>query len=96
MKKSPTKGWSKRKFVGEWAKTLQRFLAKQQDNVPPGWLRIEDALRRMGIVGVSSGHRNKMLNRMRDEGFLEKKDFKVFDGSGRRVTSITHYKIIKG
>ena len=87
------KGWNKMKFEGEWAKTLQNFLAKKQDDVPKGWLRAEEALEKMGYSGDSSGQRNKLLNAMVKEGFLEKKNFKIFDGTGRRVTAITHYKI---
>ena len=88
------KGWAKKKFEGEWAKTLQSYLAKQQDEVPKGWIRAEQALQKMGYNGNSSGQRNKLLNAMARDGFLEKKDFKIFDGTGRRVTAITHYKII--
>ena len=80
-------------FKGEWAKTLQNFLEKKQDEVPGGWVRAEEALQKMGYNGNSSGQRNKLLNAMAREGFLEKKDFKIFDGTGRRVTAITHYKI---
>lgn len=87
------KGWNKKKFKGEWAETLQKFLSKQQDIVPKGWLRGEDALRKMGLLGACSGQRNKLLNRMAEDGFLEKKEFKIFDGSGRRISPITHYKI---
>jgi hypothetical protein len=90
-----SKGWSKKKRTGEWAETLQNFLSKKQDVVPPGWLRSDDALHKMGLSGSCSGQRNKLLNSMHREGFLEKKDFKIFDNSGRRVTAITHYKIAK-
>ena len=31
MSGKSSKGWSKKKFTGEWAKTLQAFLEKQQD-----------------------------------------------------------------
>jgi len=91
--RAASKGWSKKKFDGEWAKTLQKFLAKQQDEVPDGWVKSDEALRKMGLMGACSGQRNKLLQRMTASGFLLKKDFKIFDGSGRRVTAITHYKI---
>jgi len=90
-----SKGWSKKKFEGEWAKTLQDFLTKQQDKVPPGWIRSEEALKRMGFSGNCGGQRNKILNQMAKAGILLKKDFRVFDGSGRRISAITHYKISK-
>lgn len=93
MSKSPSKGWSKKKFEGEWAQTLKKYLEKQQDEVPVGWLKGDEALRKMGLMGACSGQRNKLLNRMVEEGFLEKKDFRIFDGSGRRISAITHYKI---
>ena len=92
MSKS-NKGWSKMKFEGEWAKTLQSYLAKKQDEVPKGWLKSDEALEKMGYSGNSAGQRNKLLNAMAREGFLEKRDFKIFDGTGRRISSITHYKI---
>ena len=88
-----SKGWSKKKFTGEWAKTLQAFLEKQQDAVPPGWVRSEEALKRMGFAVNCGGQRNKILNAMARSGVLLKKDFRVFDGSGRRISAITHYKI---
>jgi hypothetical protein len=95
MKKAPSTGWSKKKFTGEWAKTLQKYMAKQQEEVPTGWFKGDDALRKMGLMGACSGQRNKLLNRMVEEGFLEKKDFRIFDGSGRRISPISHYKIAK-
>ena len=88
-----SKGWSKKKFTGEWAKTFQAFLQKQQDEVPPGWVRSEEALKRMGFAGNCGGQRNKVLTQMARAGVLLKKDFRVFDGSGRRISAITHYKI---
>ena len=88
-----SKGWSKRRFEGEWAKTLQKFLEKQQDEVPSGWIRADEALKKMGYSGNSAGQRNKLLNAMAEAGVLEKKEFRIFDGSGRRISSITHYKI---
>ena len=87
------KGWSKKKFEGEWAKTLENYLAKQQDEVPAGFIRAEEALKKMGYSGSCGGQRNKILNQMAKVGILIKKDFRIFDGSGRRVTAIAHYKI---
>lgn len=87
--------WSKMGFKGEWADTLQRFLSKQQEEVPPGWITGEKALKKMGLMGHCSGQRNKLLQRMVEDGFLERKIFRVFDGSGRRVTPIAHYKLSK-
>lgn len=96
MSKYPTnKGWSKKGFEGDWAKTLQKFLSKQQDEVPAGWIRGEEALNKMGFKGNASGHRNKLLNMMANAGFLEKKNFRIFDGSNRRVMAITHYRLKK-
>ncbi|NBO26164.1 MAG: hypothetical protein EBU96_05110 [Actinobacteria bacterium] len=88
-----SRGWARKKFEGEWAQTLQKFLSKQQEIVPDGWLRSDEALRRMGLMGCASGQRNKLLNRMTEDGFLEKKDFRIFDGSGRRISAITHYRL---
>ena len=93
MSGTASKGWSKKKFQGEWAKTLQKYLSKQQDEVPDGWVRGDEALQKMGLKGACSGQRNKLLNRMVEDGFLEKKDFRIFDGSGRRISAISHYKI---
>lgn len=92
LKKS-SKGWSKRPFVGEWALTLKKFLAKQQDEVPEGWLRSEECLKKMGLHSACSGQRNQLLNRMVQENFLLKRNFRIFDGSGRRISSIVHYKL---
>ena len=93
MSKGSRAGWSKKKFEGEWAKTLQKYLSKQQEIVPAGWLRSDDALKKMGLSGACSGQRNKLLNRMTEDGFLEKRNFKIFDGSGRRISSLTHYRL---
>jgi len=88
-----SKGWSKKKFKGEWAKTLQKYLAKKQDEVPKGWVRAEEALIKMGYAGIPGGQRNKVLNAMAADGILLKKEFRIFDGSGRRISAISHYKI---
>lgn len=90
-----SKGWNKIGFKGEWAKTLQNYLQKKQDVVPEGWIRSDEALQKMGYCGNSSGQRNKLLNAMVRDGYLEKRDFKIFDGTGRRVTAITHYCLQK-
>lgn len=87
------KGWSKKKFTGEWAKALQNYLDKKQDEVPPGWLRSEEALRRMGYSGDAGGQRNGLLKKMVKDGILLQKQFRIFDGSGRRLSPILHYKI---
>ena len=88
-----SKGRSKRKFSGEWAKALQNYLEKKQDEVPPGWVRSEEALRKMGYSGDAGGQRNGLLKKMVKEGILLQKEFRIFDGSGRRLSSIIHYKI---
>jgi hypothetical protein len=93
MKRKGNAGWSKMAFKGEWAKTLQKYLEKKQDSVPHGWLKADDALNKMGYSGNSSGQRNKLLNQMAKEGVLLKKNFRIFDASGRRISSITHYKL---
>ena len=87
------KGWSKKKFTGEWAKALQNYLDKKQDEVPPGWLRSDEALRRMGYSGDAGGQRNGLLKKMVKDGILLQKEFRIFDGSGRRLSSIIHFKI---
>jgi hypothetical protein len=95
MSKAKRKQWTEIGFKGEWAETLQKFLSKQQDEVPPGWITGENALKKMRLLGHCSGQRTKLLQRMTEEGFLEKKIYRVFDGSGRRVTPIAHYKLAK-
>ena len=93
-KKHPSKGWNKIGFKGEWAQTLKKYLTKQQDEVPEGWVRAEAATKLMGYKSNhSGGSTNKLLNAMVRDGVLLKKDFRVFDGSGRRISAITHYKI---
>lgn len=93
-KEHPNKGWNKLGFEGEWAQTLKKYLERQQDEVPKGWLRAEGAARAMGFKGNHSGGSvNKLINGMVREGLLLKKDFRIFDGSGRRISAITHYKI---
>jgi hypothetical protein len=49
----------------------------------------------MGLSGAVCSHRNKLLKRMHDAGFIDKKDFRVFDSTGRRISPITHYKLVK-
>lgn len=93
MSGKTSRGWSKRKFSGEWAKALQNYLQKKVDEVPPGWVRSEEALRKMGYAGDAGGQRNGLLKKMVKEGILLQKEFLVFDGSGRRISSIIHYKI---
>ena len=95
MSGKTSNGWSKRKFSGEWAKALQNYLEKKQDEVPPGWVRSEEALKRMGYSGDAGGQRNGLLKKMVKEGILLQKEFRVFDGSGRRISAIVHYKIAK-
>jgi len=93
---SKKKTWTEIGFKGEWAQTLKKYLKKQQDDVPPGWLRIEQALRQMGFsTKHPGGHGISLLNSMVRDGVLEKKLFRIFDGSGRRITQIAHYKIVK-
>ena len=58
--------------MGEWAKTLQNYIAKNQEKVPAGFVRADDALKKMGFSGNSAGQRNKLLNAMAREGWLEK------------------------
>ena len=93
MSGKTSRGWSKRKFEGEWAQALQNYLQKKVDAVPAGWVRSEEALRKMGYSGVAGGQRNGLLKKMVASGVLQQKTFRVFDGSQRRISSIIHYKI---
>ena len=93
MKRKSNAGWSKRKFNGEWAKALQSYLEKRQELVPPGWIRGDDALKKMGYSGDCGGQRNGLLKNMVKDGILLQKQFRIFDGSGRRLSPIIHYKI---
>ena len=94
MKQHHNKAWNKIGFKGEWAQTLKKYLERQQDQVPKEWLRTDEALRAMGFKSKhTGGSSNKLINQMVDAGFLLKKDFRIFDGSGRRISAITHYKI---
>ena len=95
MSNEKKKKWTEIGFKGEWAQTLHKFLSKQQDDLPPGWLTADNALKKMGLSGRVCSHRNKLLKRMHDAGFIDKKDFRVFDSTGRRISPITHYKLIK-
>ena len=95
MSKTKNKKWTEIGFKGEWAQTLHKFLSKQQDHVPPGWLTTDSALKKMGLSGAACSHRNKLLKRICDAGLMEKKDFRIFDSSGRRISPITHYKLVK-
>lgn len=88
-----SKGWSKKGFHGEWAKALQNYLEKKQDQVPPGWVKSDEALRKMGYSGDTGGQRNGILKKMVESGILLRKEFRIFDGSRRRISSIVHYKI---
>ena len=95
MSNTKNKQWTKIGFKGEWAQTLHKFLSKQQDDLPPGWFTADNALKKMGLTGRACSHRNKLLKRMHDAGFIDKKDFRVFDSTGRRISPITHYKLVK-
>ena len=97
MKKSHhSRGWNKIGFKGEWAKTLKKYLTRQQEEVPEGWVRAETAIKLMGYrTNHSGGSTNKLLNAMVKDGVLLKKDFRIFDASGRRISLIVHYKIAK-
>ena len=89
-----TRKWNKIGFKGEWAQTLKKYLTRQQEEVPDGWVRAEVAVKLMGYrTNHSGGSTNKLLNAMVRDGVLLKKDFRVFDASGRRISSIVHYKI---
>lgn len=95
MKKSHhSRGWNKIGFKGEWAQTLKKYLSRQQEEVPEGWVRAETAIKLMGYrTNHSGGSTNKLLNAMVKDGVLLKKDFRIFDASGRRISLIVHYKI---
>ena len=94
MKQHHNKNWNKIGFKGEWAQTLKKYLERQQEQVPSGWLRTDAALKAMGFSAKHTGGScNKLINQMVAAGFLLKKDFRIFDGSGRRISAITHYKI---
>lgn len=94
MNKGHNKGWNKIGFNGEWAQVLKKYLEKQQDIVPKGWLRADQAIKAMGYrCKHTGGSTNKLINAMVRDGALLKKDFRIFDGSGRRISAITHYKI---
>jgi hypothetical protein len=93
MKKK--KSWANKKFVGEWAKALERHIHRQADEVPKGFVTAEVALTKMGLCGAASGQRTGLLNKMVVKGALIKKHYRVIDATGRRISSIAHYAIAK-
>ena len=93
MKKK--KSWTSAKFVGEWGKTLENYIHKRADIVPKHFLTGPQALRKMGLLGCASGQRTNLLRDMVADGVLIKKEFRIIDGSGRRLSNISHYALAK-
>ena len=86
-KEHHNRGWNKLGFEGEWAQTLKKYLERQQDEVPKGWLRADAAAKAMGFKGNHSGGSvNKLINGMVRDGLLLKKEFRIFNGSERRIS----------
>lgn len=93
--KKKKKSWVDAKFTGEWGKALEQYIHRKADPVPKGFLTAPEALRKMGLVGCSSGQRTSLLQRMVKDGALIQKQFRVIDGTGRRLSLVNHYCIAK-
>jgi hypothetical protein len=87
--------WSEKKFVGEWGKALENYIHRKADKVPKGFLTGPQALIKMGLHGAAGGQRTGILKQMVDDGILVRKEFRIVDGSGRRLSSIVHYALAK-
>jgi len=87
--------WGDKKFVGEWGKALENYIHRKADVVPKGFLTAPEALKKMGLHGSSSGQRTALLGEMVEAGALIKKEFRIIDATGRRISSIAHYAIAK-
>lgn len=93
MKKK--KSWADKRFTGEWGKTLENYIHRKADKVPKGFFTGTEALAKMGLHGTVGGHRTTLLANMVRDGVLIKKHFRIVDGSGRRISLIVHYALVK-
>ena len=87
--------WRDKKFTGEWGKALENYIHRKADKVPKEFLTGPKALEKMGLHGSASGQRTNLLKHMVEDGALIKKAFRIVDGSGRRISSIDHYALVK-
>ena len=87
--------WSNKKFEGEWGKALENYIHRKAEKVPKGFLTGPQALTKMGLIGDAGGQRTTLLRQMVSDGTLIKKNFRIVDGSGRRISSIVHYALAK-
>lgn len=88
------KKWSK-PIEGEWASTLQSYINTLTDKVPSEWKTTPEVMECFGLKYTRGGGRHMMLADMCKRGILETRKFKVTDASGRRVLSISHYRLVK-
>jgi hypothetical protein len=86
--------WSK-PIEGEWASTLEGYINTLADKVPSEWKTIPEVMECFGLKYTRGGGRHMMLADMCKRRILETRKFKVIDASGRRVLSISHYRIVK-
>lgn len=87
--------WADKKFIGEWGKALENYIHRKADKVPAGFLTGPKALEKMGLYGSAGGQRTTLLANMVRDGVLIKKEFRIVDGSGRRISPIAHYALAK-
>ena len=58
------------------------------DEVPPGWLRMEEVA---AMMGKSESHTTKLLARAAKEGRCETQQFRVL--CGQRALPVKHYRL---
>jgi hypothetical protein len=74
-----------RQSVNDWVTEI--LGANQPEKVPKGWIDLETLAKQAGLPSRTATHR---VNRLIEEGKLQRKQFRVKVG-GRSVSAVWHY-----
>jgi hypothetical protein len=75
--------------LNPWLEALQRAMSRDAEQVPPDWIRRDEAFRLLGYKSYNGG--KKQWLRMLRTGVVERRLFRI--NVGTKVMPVLHYRL---
>lgn len=83
----------RRNVNSEWAKALESVLELQTEEVPKGWLKLNEIAKQMNLSEEQAG---KTVTLLKNRGLVEMRKFKIrTDKKTKMIRATCHYRLLK-
>lgn len=83
----------RRNVNSEWAKALESVLELQTEEVPKGWLKLNEIAKQMNLSEEQAG---KTVTILKNKGLVEMRKFRIrTDKKTKMIRATCHYRLLK-